>query len=116
MLAIRGGFSIFTKPTAMPTNLWTASGCERHIFTMALCLHCAIYLSQSRRDLQSSTAATMCSIQKKVGFISDVPEANGRRHFQLNTAEPGNANTGHVYGVDLSPEQKDAIVEYMKKL
>jgi hypothetical protein len=51
-----------------------------------------------------------------VGFISDVPEANGRRHFQLNTAEPGNANTGHVYGVDLSPEQKDAIVEYMKKL
>jgi hypothetical protein len=54
--------------------------------------------------------------QKKVGFISDVPEANGRRHFQLNTAEPGNANTGHVYGVDLSPEQKDAIVEYMKKL
>jgi len=54
--------------------------------------------------------------QKKVGFIGDVPEANGRRHFQLNTAEPGNANTGHVYGVDLSPEQKDAIVEYMKKL
>lgn len=54
--------------------------------------------------------------QKKVGFVSDVPEADGRRHFQLNTAESGNANTGHVYGVNLSSEQKDAIVEYMKKL
>jgi mono/diheme cytochrome c family protein len=54
--------------------------------------------------------------QKKVGFVSDVPEENGRRNFQLNTSEPGNANTGHLYGIDLSPEQKDAIVEYMKKL
>jgi RoxA-like, cytochrome c-like len=54
--------------------------------------------------------------QKKVGFVSDLPEENGRRNFQLNTSEPGNANTGHLYGIDLSPEQKDAIVEYMKKL
>jgi hypothetical protein len=54
--------------------------------------------------------------QKKVGFVSDIPEANGRRFFEVDTAGPGNANIGHLYGIDLSVEQKDAIVEYMKKL
>jgi hypothetical protein len=27
---------------------------------------------------------------------------------------PGNSNAGHLYGVDLLPEDRDAIVEYMK--
>lgn len=54
--------------------------------------------------------------QKKVGFVSDISEANGRRFFDVDIAEPGNANIGHHYGIDLSAEQKDAIVEYMKTL
>jgi len=53
----------------------------------------------------------------RVGFVSDVPEENGRRHFKFVTAEPGNSNSGHegpAYGTELSPDQKAAIVEYMK--
>jgi hypothetical protein len=34
----------------------------------------------------------------------------------FDTTIPGNSNRGHLYGVDLSPEQKDALVEYMKTL
>lgn len=54
--------------------------------------------------------------QKNVGFVSDVPEENGYRYFLYDTAVPGNANTGHLYGTGLSPEQKEALVEYMKTL
>ncbi|WP_017715967.1 c-type cytochrome [Kamptonema formosum] len=54
--------------------------------------------------------------QKKVGFVSDVPAENGRNFFKFDTALPGNGNSGHLYGTDLSPEEKDALVEYMKKL
>ena len=51
--------------------------------------------------------------QDKVGFLSDVPQENGHRYFLYVTSEPGNANKGHLYG---SPEQKKALVEYIKTL
>ncbi len=54
--------------------------------------------------------------QDHVGFISNVPNEGGRRYFRFDTTLPGNSNGGHRYGTDLSPEQKDALVEYMKKL
>jgi hypothetical protein len=54
--------------------------------------------------------------QKKVGFVSNIPEANGRRFFAFNTSVPGNGNGGHLYGTDWSSEEKDAVVEYMKTL
>jgi hypothetical protein len=54
--------------------------------------------------------------QKNVGFVSDVPEENGYRYFLYDTTVKGNANTGHLYGVDLPPEQKEALVEYIKTL
>jgi hypothetical protein len=52
-----------------------------------------------------------------VGFVSDVPEEKGKKYFLYNTDEPGNANTGHegrVYGTELSPAEKNALVEYLK--
>lgn len=76
--------------------------------------------------------------QQKLGFVSDVPNENGIAFFHYETrctgtqcaatpsADPtvcvpgpwaGNGNgghEGHAYGTDLSPEQKDAIVEYLK--
>jgi hypothetical protein len=52
----------------------------------------------------------------KLGFVSDVSEENGRKFFKYETSLPGNSNAGHVYGTNLSPAEKDAIVEYMKKL
>jgi hypothetical protein len=49
-----------------------------------------------------------------VGFISNVPQREGRRLYQFNTADRGNSNSGHLYGIDLSPAEKDALVEYLK--
>jgi mono/diheme cytochrome c family protein len=49
------------------------------------------------------------------GFVSTGPEAErvGRR---FDTAERGNSNAGHNWGTALSPEEKAALVEYMKTL
>jgi hypothetical protein len=80
--------------------------------------------------------------QRKLGFASNVPTENGVRFFRYETqcaqagcaADPnaenrhddnvcvagkwaGNSNRGHdgaEYGTELSAEQKDAIVEYLK--
>ena len=50
----------------------------------------------------------------KVGFISDVPSADGMFFTRFDTTLPGNGNGGHVYGTKLSDAEKRAIVEYMK--
>jgi hypothetical protein len=53
----------------------------------------------------------------RVGFISDVPEENGRKYFLYDTRLPGNGNSGHEgeeFGTNLSAEDKDAVVEYLK--
>lgn len=54
--------------------------------------------------------------QEKVGFVSNVAEENGKKYFKFDTTLPGNSNSGHLYGTDLSSEEKDAVVEYMKQL
>ena len=51
-----------------------------------------------------------------VGFVSDVAEENGRAYFEFDVSLPSNSNSGHLYGVYLGDEEKDAIVEYMKTL
>ena len=50
----------------------------------------------------------------RVGFVSDVPEENGRTFALYDTSEPTRSNAGHLYGVDLPAADKDAIVEYLK--
>ncbi|MFS0518666.1 c-type cytochrome [Nostoc sp. UIC 10607] len=52
----------------------------------------------------------------KVGFVSDVGGENGKKYFKFDTTKAGNSNSGHLYGTDLPTEDKDALVEYMKKL
>jgi hypothetical protein len=52
----------------------------------------------------------------KVGFRSDVAEDNGRALFKYDTATKGNGNGGHEYGTQLSAPDKQALLEYMKKL
>lgn len=54
--------------------------------------------------------------QRKVGFVSDVAAENGQEFFLFDTSLPGNANGGHLYAIELSAEDKDALVEYMKTL
>jgi len=52
--------------------------------------------------------------QAKLGFVSDVAQADGQVFTRYDTSVPGNANTGHVYGTTLSDDDKRAIVEYLK--
>jgi len=54
--------------------------------------------------------------QEKVGFVSNVVQENGKQYFKFDTTLSGNSNSGHLYGTELSPEDKDALVEYMKNL
>jgi hypothetical protein len=53
--------------------------------------------------------------QEKVGFLSSTPEAKDKG-FMYDTRLPGNGNAGHLYGTALSPEEKRALVEFMKTL
>ena len=50
----------------------------------------------------------------RVGFVADVAEERGRRYFRYDTSIPGNSNAGHLYGVSLPDEDKQAVVEYLK--
>ena len=52
--------------------------------------------------------------QARVGFVSDVPSADGQTFTRYDTTVPGNSNRGHVYSTTLADEEKRAIVEYMK--
>ncbi len=52
--------------------------------------------------------------QERLGFTSNVVAEKGRKYFLFDTKLPGNGNQGHLWGTQLSPEEKDAIVEYMK--
>jgi mono/diheme cytochrome c family protein len=53
--------------------------------------------------------------QEKAGFVSDGPDAR-RLGFKVDVTVPGNGNSGHLWGTDLTPEEKRALVEYMKTL
>jgi hypothetical protein len=50
----------------------------------------------------------------RVGFVTEVAEEAGRRFFRYDTSIPGNSNAGHLYGVSLPDEDKQAVVEYLK--
>jgi hypothetical protein len=52
----------------------------------------------------------------KAGFASDVAHEGARKYFRYDTSLPGNGNAGHLYGTRLADEDKDALVEYMKRL
>ena len=52
---------------------------------------------------------------KRVG-IDTSPARAGEKLFMFDATKTGNRNTGHLYGVDLPADEKDAIVEYMKSI
>jgi cytochrome c2 len=57
---------------------------------------------------------------ENVGFVSNSAQVtrNGVPYslFRFDTRLPGNANQGHLYGVDLTPDSKRALLEFMKTL
>ncbi len=50
-----------------------------------------------------------------VGFVSSGPGAESGG-WKEDTAERGNGNQGHDYGIDLAPDDKNALLEYLKTL
>jgi hypothetical protein len=53
----------------------------------------------------------------RMGFVYDQPEIGGRKLFPYYTGLAGNSNAGHegsAFGTTLPPEDKDALVEYLK--
>ena len=50
-----------------------------------------------------------------VGFVASGAAAE-RNGFKLDTRERGNGNQGHIYGTNLSPADKNALLEYLKTL
>lgn len=58
---------------------------------------------------------------EKLGFVSSfdsIPEAERARLSRFDTALPGNSNRGHAFpaGAKLSPDDRYAIIEYLKIL
>lgn len=54
---------------------------------------------------------------RRLGFVADVAQDGGRRYFLYDTTLPGNGNRGHegrAYGTELSPQDKEALVEFLK--
>jgi hypothetical protein len=55
---------------------------------------------------------------RDVGFVStQAQDSAGRSFFPFDTRIPGNGNRGHQgreYGTELSPEAKEALLEYLK--
>ena len=51
---------------------------------------------------------------KKVGFLSNVAREGNLTFPLYDTRVLGNSNAGHLWGTTLAPDEKDAIVEYMK--
>jgi hypothetical protein len=63
---------------------------------------------------------------RDVGFVTDGPAAQPFAGWLYDTAQPGNGNQGHegscrgadpawgCYGTDLAPDEKDALIEYLK--
>ncbi|HEV8543941.1 MAG TPA: hypothetical protein VGR78_16235 [Verrucomicrobiae bacterium] len=50
-----------------------------------------------------------------MGFVTSGPDAE-RAGWKLDTQERGNKNIGHNYGTNLSGEEKQALLEYLKTL
>lgn len=53
--------------------------------------------------------------QEKVGFITSEAEA-GRLGSRYDTGAPGNSNAGHLWGTNLSADEKKALIEFLKTL
>ena len=55
--------------------------------------------------------------RERVGFVSKTPKGQGRTYFEFNTEAPGNSNKGHEgarYGTELPPDEKAALIEFLK--
>ena len=50
---------------------------------------------------------------QRVGFVSEGPDAE-RNGVRFDTSVRGNSNGGHVYGRELPPADREALIEFLK--
>ena len=73
-------------------------------------------LAEPAQTTESSFFAdTICLTRRRVGFVSQGPEAE-RIGFRYDTSVAGNSNGGHLWGTTLSADDKRAMIEYLKTL
>jgi hypothetical protein len=53
---------------------------------------------------------------RDLGFVSDLAQEKGLHFTFFDTRQPGNSNAGHLFGTELSDQDKRAIIEYLKTL
>lgn len=53
--------------------------------------------------------------EDQMGFVSTGPKAE-KVGFRFDIVDEGNGNQGHLYGTDLSDDDKKALIEFMKTL
>jgi len=54
--------------------------------------------------------------ERNVGFVSTEAQRGDKSFYKFDTHDRGNGNGGHLYGIDLSDANKDALLEYLKTL
>jgi mono/diheme cytochrome c family protein len=55
--------------------------------------------------------------RENLGFVANIAEQNGRNFYLIDTAKDGNHNYGHEgadYGTSMPPDEKRALLEYLK--
>jgi processive rubber oxygenase RoxA-like protein len=54
--------------------------------------------------------------QVNVGYVSTVPSEGATTFMTFDTSRAGNSSAGHEYGTQLSQDDQDALLEYLKTL
>lgn len=115
--AVRGYGNVYKNENRQPPDYYKARPLDG-IWTSAPYLHNGsvpslyeILLPPSQRSETFHVGNRELDIDK-VGLATTASE----RASLFDTRLPGNANSGHLYGVGLSPEQRLDLLEYLKSL
>ncbi len=103
----------FARPVAMSRCRSMACGSGRRFCTTGRCPHCRSSSSRRRGRRQTFYRGYDVFDPVRVGFVSE-GDAATRTGTLYDTRLPGNSNAGHLYGVELAPAQKKALIEFLK--
>ncbi|MBI3301711.1 MAG: hypothetical protein HYZ72_06495 [Deltaproteobacteria bacterium] len=74
------------------------------------------FVAPTPEELGGKVSETTPSCDGEVRFVSPAPEEHGRKLFEFDTRCPGNGNDGHLFGIHLPNDKKEALLEYLKTL
>ncbi|MEJ7601154.1 MAG: hypothetical protein WKG01_24840 [Kofleriaceae bacterium] len=76
----------------------------------------ALLDSSLRRDRTHIVRTGTAYDLERVGWPNEPPPAGALDKWIFDTRYPGYANTGHTFGDKLSPDERAAVIEYLKTL